>query len=547
MVAFRLDQFAGLIPRLGDKLLPNGYATECLNAKLFSGELRGWPALDIGNPLHDFADAQTYAFVAKLRNNAGTEIFFGAAEERTSIVPDPVIDEAYDRFYIFEPDEPVQVATFSQLQLGQTPDDLALPLPTTAPTVAATSGAPDGSTPSEDRVYVFTWQTEWGEETEPSPTATVQVAADDSVDLSSIEQPPAIAGRSWERINIYRSVAGTTAVQFYFVASITPPTAAYTDTTKSAYVVYNAVLDAFSNEAPPDGLQGARVHPSGALVAFLGRKVYFSRPYLPHAWPAVYALSVDDDIIGLEIYGTNIVVVTSTFIYFLYGQLPGAFGLQKFPFPSPGVSYRSLAPAAAGVYYASTDGLVFVNDSGPQLVTAGLIDPDSWAADFFDGDLVAAVYKNIYVAWNRSTAGFMVDLRYEKPSITQWETGSGYSVTGMALDEYTGDLFLAIDDEVYLWDDPTTAAREYTWRSGVLVTPKPVNLGALHIRGAAGGSADVDLIADGVTKFSETVAFNQARKLPSGYKATDWSVRVTSSHNIHAIHMAETGAELASV
>jgi hypothetical protein len=520
---------------------------ECTDVKLYSGELRGWPELNLAAPVHDFADAQTYKFVTELKANDGDTTFFGSLSETASIVPDPAVDEAFDRFYLFDVGVAVKVATFTQIDLGQAPDDLALPVPTVAPTLIPASGAPDGSTPSEDRVYVITWQTSWGEETEPSPSATVQVAADDSVELSDIEQPSAIAGRTWDKINIYRSVAGTTSVAFYFVASVVPPVSIYTDDLSSAYVVYNRALDAFSNEAPPDGLQGARVHPSGALAAFLGRKVWFSRPFLPHAWPAQFAVVVDDAIVGIEIYGQSIVVMTESFVYLIYGQTPGSFGLRKFPFASPGLSYRSIVPSEAGVYFCSTRGLIYVDDTGPQNITALTVNPDEWETEFFNGDVVAVMYDKIYMAWDRTAGGFMIDMNDQRRFISRWQ--STPSVSALTKHWLTGDILVTIDDIVYKWDDVSAgpAPREYTWQSKTYYTPRPVNYGALQIEGSDSGSAQVEVFANGILKFDELVNFHEQRRLPSGFKATDWAIRVVSTDNIQDIAIGETGKDLAIV
>jgi hypothetical protein len=548
MTALKIDNFGGVIPRISDKLLPNNLATESTDVKLFSGELRGWPLLDIGTPAHDFADGLAYKFVAKLKNNAGSVTFFGSLVEEASIVPDPAIDEAFDRYYLFEPDTEVKVATWAQIDAGQNPDILALPFPGDAPTLAPTSGAPDGSTPAEDRVYVYTWQTSWGEETEPSPTATVQVAADDSVDISDIEQPAAIPGRTWDNILIYRSLAGSLSTAFFYVTTLDisgAPDTDHVDTLPSAYLAYNRVLDAFSNEAPPDGLTGARIHPSGSIAAFLGRKVWFSRTYLPHAWPAQYAIAVDDDIVGIEIYGQNIAVMTETFIYLIYGQTPGQFALRKFPFASPGLSYRSIAPTESGVHFCSVRGLVFVDDSGPRLVTAAVIDTSEWVQEFFDGDVVAVMYGQIYMAWDRTNGGFMLDLREARTFVTEWTSTTG--VTALNNDWYTGDILVTLDDKVYQWDDAGTAARTFVWSSKVFEQAKPLNFGALQVNGADGDSAQVKIYADGDLKFDQSVDFNAMRRLPSGFKATDWRVEVSGADPIQNIKIAETGKELASI
>ena len=547
MTAIKITNFGGLIPKVGAKLLPDNFATECVDVKLFSGELRGWPLLDQASPVKDFNDGVDYKYVSKLKANDGSVTFFGSANELASIVPDPAIDESFDRYYLFEPGIPPAVATFTQIDLGQTPDKLALPLPTVAPTLVPTSGAPDGATPAEDRVYLFTWQTTWGEETEPSPTATVTVATDDSVDLTNIEQPPAIPGRTWDKINIYRSAAGSISTTFFFVASIVPPVAVYTDTLQTAFVVYNAVLTAFDNEAPPDGLQGARVHPSGALAAFLGRKVWFSRPFLPHAWPATTAITVDDDIVGIEIYGQSIAVMTETFIYLIYGQKPGQFGLRKFPFASPGLSYRSIVPTEGGVFFCSVRGLMFVDDSGPKNVTAKVVDFNEWEVDFFNGDVVAVMYGQIYMAWDRVSGGFMVDMREERSFITNWESTTG--VTSISNDWYTGDILVTIGDKVFLWDDPDagTDPRSYTWKSKTFDLNKPVCFAAMYIEGNIGGTAQIQFFADTILRFDELVDFNQMRRLPSGFKARDWVVKIVSNDTLQNIAWAETGRELGIV
>jgi hypothetical protein len=546
VAAINIDNFGGILPRLSDRLLPNSFATECSNVKLASGELRGWPDLYIASPVFDFNDGLTYRFVIRLINNAGVTLYWGSTVELTSVVPNPVIDEVSERFYVFQPGVAVGVATFAQLQAGATPDDLALPIPTVAPTLVPTSGAPDGATPAENRVYLFTWQTEWGEETEPSPVATVLVAADDSVTVSNIEQPPAIPGRTWEKINIYRTAAGTLSTAYYFVASIVPPAAGYVDALITTYLTFNRTLTSQGNAAPIDGLQGARIHPSGALVAFDGRKVWMTKPYLPHAWPEEFAITVDDDVVGIEVYGQSIAVMTATFAYLIYGQTPGAMGLRKFPFAAPGISYRSIVPAETGVYYGTHRGLIFMNDSGPKNLTLQAIDHNEWETQFYDGDVMAVMSGLTYLAWGRTSDGFMIDFREQRIFVSRWTTTAG--VTAVNKDWYTGDVLVTIGDIVYRWDDPNApTVREYVWKSKIFEVPKPLNYGALRVEGDAGGSAQVEIFADEVLQFDEVIDFNEMRRLPSGFKAHDWQVRVTTAYNITSIEIAETGKELATV
>ena len=47
MVAFKVEGFAGEIPRMSDRLLPENFAAAAFNTDLYSGEIKGFR-----RPLH---------------------------------------------------------------------------------------------------------------------------------------------------------------------------------------------------------------------------------------------------------------------------------------------------------------------------------------------------------------------------------------------------------------------------------------------------------------------------------------------------------------
>lgn len=546
-----------MIPKQEPRLLPDNMAVEATNTNLFSGRLRGWRALGATAALHTFSVGGPYAKVSRLRANDGSEYWYGSTDPQSSVVPNPLVDEAFDRFYFFVPDEPPAVNTVTGLSGGSSPADLALPTPAAAPVLTPLSGAPAGSDPAEDRVYVITWQTEWGEETEPGPTVTIKIKADDQVDLSSIPAPPTIDGRSWEWTNIYRAAAGSSSTDYFFVDRIAAGNTTYSDTLRTAYLAFNRILDAWDNVAPVDGLMGVRVHPSGALCAFKGRQVWFSKTYLPHAWPEDTKLTVDDDIVGLEVFGNNIAVVTTAFVYMIYGSAPGSFGLRKFPVAAPCRSYRSIVGVEEGVFFCSDRGLMFVNESGVQNVTAPVISQDEWRADFAYGDVFAVMYDRLYMALrvgtvvSGATPGFIFDSREQRTFVTKLEVPG--TVTSFDIDQYTARPMVTFNTEVFQWDATTEPEVSWTWTSKVFQFGRPVNFGAIMLHGEAGDlvagtpSCRVIVVAGGAVRFDQTIELNKMRRLPSGFLADEWQVTLETNSRIFDLAMAETGEGLGQV
>lgn len=99
---------------------------------------------------------------------------------------------------------------------------------------------------------------------------------------------------------------------------------------------------------------------NGVMVGFRDNEVYFSEPYLPHAWPARYRLTVDYPIVALGSFGTTIVVATEGRPFLITGSHPESMSQLELDLIEPCVSARSMASMGHGVVYASRNGLVYV-------------------------------------------------------------------------------------------------------------------------------------------------------------------------------------------
>lgn len=560
MVGIALTNFRGRIPRRSNRLLPDNYATYASDVKLYSGELRGMrsPVL-----VHDFNDGQDFKKAFRLRRADGTEVYYRTSNGEFELLRSPLINDAFDRWYQFEPGEPPKVITFTEVLNGNPASNLALPKPDNAPVLSAT----DGTDISEERAYVYTYVTDWGEETEPSPPSVVKVTTDGSVDLSGFYNSPApsVSGRTLSFVRIYRTVTGSNSTRFHFVADVNYGDATYTDNTPKSEVALNDLLTRY-HEAPPDGLQGARPHPSGALVAFKDRDVYFSEPYLPHSWPSKWRLSLPDPIVALEVVNQEVVVLTTGRPVVLYGANPESIGMLVMPNPVPCYGYNSVVSTPMGVFFASRDGLARITPNGVSIATEPLMTKEEWQQDYFHEDLYAVYYDGKYMAVGYGeTEGFVFEMSGGEPSIFS-VTGLPAGTTTFFKDTYNGRVLMGYTDQIWEWDSHTGKEVPYKWTSKEFYLEDPVDFWAIQVEleeqvdlwvsadspmysPSLTYAGSIDLAkevlfrawGDGQLVYEGVIPNREQRNMPGGDKATVWQFEIEGQCRVHRVTITETG------
>lgn len=555
----QIEDFGGRLPRRSKRLLPTNYAQEATNTKLLSGELRGLRALSVA---HQFSPATAPKAAWRVLSSADpqTEAWFSSQDPKATLLKSPLINDAFDRWYLFEEDQPVQVLTFTDIDNGTGPWDLNFTYPTIAPGVV-----PVGTTAPETRVYVYTYVTEWGEESAPSAPVSVEVDEGGTVTVSGFYLPlPVIEGRNFDAVRIYRTVTGESSTSFFYVGEVAWLIDTFLDDFSSAVVTLNETLPSVQNAPAPDGLYGARVHPSGALVAFKDRDIYFSIPYMPNAWPGEWNISVADEIVGLEVFEQNVAVMTVGRPLLLYGSHPAAIGTLKFSFAEPCIAYGSIVGAPEGAYYASHQGLVLMTAVGPTNITRAMISQEEWQNDYATSTLSATRYGTQYISIEANNVGFIIDTSETRIALTDF-IGSN-SVTAVSSDVYTGDVYLIGGDNVYLWDDRTAPEVDYYWKSKQVMLAKPVNHGAvmLHLEPNATEYIPATPVAappfpseyatiDKKTEALVEIWCNDTRvfvgacgdreqvRIPSGKKGDAWELRITGQVRVYSVTVTEVG------
>lgn len=170
--ALRLSNFSGMVPRLGRRLLAEPQAQVATNARLTSGELA---------PLKETALVDTPGVtgvqsIYKLVQ-AGVDYWL-AWDADVNAAKGPIAGDTTNRLYYTGVGEP-RVTNFT-LATASTPYPyswyvLGVTPPVTAPGLSHGSG----SGTSISRAFVYTFVTQWGEESQPSPASSVVVGKTD--------------------------------------------------------------------------------------------------------------------------------------------------------------------------------------------------------------------------------------------------------------------------------------------------------------------------------------------------------------------------------
>lgn len=489
MAGIKLEGFQGMIPRVSERLLPNMSASDCRNTKLLQGELRGYRT-----PVEtaDFSAGGVSPVRRVYRvPDTPTDAYLTFDSRDVDVVRSPLVNDLYDR-YFWAGDGAPKMNTAARIKAGDPGLLLGVPTPNNAPSVA-----PPGGT-DETRAYVYTFVSEYGEEGPPSPPTVVSGNAgtwaitgmDTTVPNESSRAFG--AGFSNDVTKIYRTVSGTNATQFYYVGEVPFGTAAYNDTSANTDVVDNPLLESTNWAEPPTTMEGFIAMPNGYLVGWSGRRLLFSEPYRPHAWPAEYELSTEFDIVGLGVVGSTLVIGTASQPYFGQGVSPASFTTQKIDTVEPCLSRRGMVSTTAGVLYPSINGLVLANSSGVQVITKQLFTKEEWAK-LNPTNFYAAQLGLQYICFNGPSTGFILDP--EEP-MARYVPLDGFSnVEGIETDRYTGNVQLLYNDRLWEWDSEDTQQRlSWTWVSKMYQFPKPMNFGAARLHMITGDTDFTDEI-----------------------------------------------------
>ena len=590
---FKVTEFNGIAPVVSSRLLADGVAQTAENVVLNSG--RAVPLRTNSQVTTGFSSS-----VTALSNDTRTSIWRYTPEstdywlqwnEDVDVVYGPLPKDAYDRVYFTGQDYPRVGSEASMISGATYPAasyKLGVPVLAIPGNFALSRAANNLATETPNTVcYVFTYVTGFGEEGPPSvATDTIDVtdtqtdgSTNQTVTLSNLPAAPSPNTNfaTGHKMRIYRSNTGSNTTAFQFVGESTNFGGNFTDSLDGDEL--GEVIPSTYWIGPPDDdnttypegqMKGLVAMPNGIFAGFAGRRLCFSEPYLPHAWPVSYRITTEDNIVALSMAGNTLLVATEGNPYVVGGVDPSSMQAVRLEAAQACVSKKSMVDMGDYAMYASPDGLVAVAGNQVELVTEQLIDPKDWLSTYNPTTIQGFLHEGTYVGFHRvgtnDRAGFMFDPRRGKNAFTTLTVTSTTDPRGGYYDPQDGQLYLidttATNRKIQKFQGSNTLST-LKWKSKKFVTPSPTSMAWVSVT-AEGYPFTVSVWADGTLIYAGTVTESSGTKTlavstPSGISnstiyesvmrlpsnvAKEWEVQIESQFNINELCLAESIDEI---
>tara|TARA_R100000231_G_scaffold139369_1_gene120372 strand:+ start:41 stop:2047 length:2007 start_codon:yes stop_codon:yes gene_type:complete len=403
--------------------------------------------------------------------------------------------------------------------------------------------------------YVYTFVSAYGEEGPPSPASTVITTDDNmSVNVTQMETSTTKSNVNFgtgAKKRIYRSNTGSNTSDFQFVGEVPLATTDFVDSSSNADLA--EIIASTFHIAPPDDdtalypegpMKGLTSLPNGVFAGFTGKRVCFSEPFLPHAWPVSYRISLDEEVVGMAAGANGVVVGTKGTPYLIAGTDPSGMQAVRIEAGQACLNKRSMVDMGPYVIYASPDGLVAVTGATVQILTEQIITPEQWQASYYPSTIVASMWEGRYVGFYNTGSGFggfVFDPRGGANAFVNLDASA--LVRGLYTDPDNNQLYKIIGNQIKKFQGGGTSLT-YNWKSKEFVTPKTLSMAFLAVRAEA-FPVTVKVYGDGSLIYNATIStsgsiFSVTGTTPS-FSATDITepiVRLPASmHNTYAVEV----------
>ncbi len=540
MTPIRLATFAGAALAPHPKLLPDAIGVASVNQKPGRGDLR---------PLKAPAPRATVGAGRKTIYRMGRDIVSDTEYWLSWTTPVSVVRgfntaDTGERTYYTGDGFPKW--TDNTMALGASPPTawraLGLPAPASAPALAAAGGS---STQTETRVYVYTYVNDIGEESAPSPSATINCKPDDTVTISSLAAAPS-GSYGINRIRVYRTETGSSgATSLFFLREIASTSTSTTDDNRALGEVLPSATWVPAPGVPQGGalnLTEPALHSltplwNGMMAGITGREIRFCEPYTPSAWPMQYGLTpADVTPIALAAFSQTLVVATNGRPVVCTGGTPDAMDEQPVEFLQSCVSASSMVSVGHGVVWASPDGLAYLGAAGPRLLTAKSMRPEDWRAlrpETIIGAFFEGCYYGFYSPADGVKKSFMVD-----PAYPDGVFFSDVGADAVYVDDLQDAMFILVGTSVQRWD--AGAALSARFRSKVFDHLAPVPGFTCAKVVADTYPVTLRLFGDAGEVASVSVASTAPVRLPCSYRSYTTQLEVETTGAVQGVAVAHS-------
>lgn len=406
----------------------------------------------------------------------------------------------------------------------------------------------DSSETVESVAYVAVAINTWGEESAPSPAATIEKTRGQQVRVTGTHTTD--AGQVGLRgIAIYRTYASNQSAAFLLVGEAVLSSGSYTFVDATNETTTTTALTSSEWDAPPDSAANLTYVGNGSFAASLGKDLLFSEPYRPHAWP--YRMSFPHGIVGVVAVEGGALVTTQAQSYIVSGAHPTQMNQQLLPVEQAGWSDTAMTRVDGAAVFAGNDGLVSVSGGQPSLSgSLALFAPEDWRARY------SAVRQNMRLAHRDGRVLGLVD-----PSYPSSVSGSNFLITldsakpTLSRLDFGTPVYCAVPgettDQVYVGNDTGVGVlfagnnMQIVWQSGDVKYSRPRTFAAAIID--CEGDFFVTIFADQLIVHALVVVGRTEFRLPPHARARRWSVSFEGIGTVRSFEMGNSFRELQAV
>lgn len=523
--------FQAMVPKLAPHLLPESKAVIAENTKFYSGNLLPFKGLTL-----DYTTGANIQTIYQYRDDSGNYWF--EFQNDVDVVESPIADDPNNRVYMSGTVQGLRwtdnVIGISAAPYPTNTRTLVFEPPSDAPVLVLGTEPPDPDPlAAEDRSYVYTYVTDDGWESNPSPLSSIEnVNQGQTVEITIVSDPGTV-DLNITKTRIYRT---TPAGLWQFVKEQAIGVTDITDDVPTDQL--GEVLVTTTWLPASNALKGLIVLDQGAFCAFQNNELWFSEPYIPYGWPLAYRLATMNDIVAIKASAQSVYIATEKNPYVAFGTNPGEYQLVKIDEDLPCVSKRSMVDAGERAFYASTNGIVMFEGQTARLVTTDIIFQDQWWEDFDPTNITAVWFEHKMFCFTPSTA-FIFDPKTNDIVKLDITVTAVYN----SLEENT--LYVLIGDEIHKWDSDTGGFMSYHYHSRDAIF-SPTWFSAAQVNAESYNNLTFELYRDENMVYSVPVTDNTPFRLPT-QRGRKYSWALRGVDEVRGVFLASTMSELTGV
>lgn len=530
-----ISTMKGEVPRLEPHLLTNETATLAKDCTFERGIIQPLKGDVVSATLPMSAPETIYIY--------GHTHWF-TFQQPVDVMENPMAQDEYQRVYWTGQGKPKVTSQMMATGEGVMPAawfDLGVPRPASAPIVTniddTTGEDPaEGELPSyddEDRLYIQTFVTAYGEEGAPGDASSAALIEKPGSTVTVALTSPGVNTHNITHTRLYRSVTSGGDGDYLLVAELPISQAEYVDAARD---INGPSLETWDYDLPDVSMKGLCSMANGICAGFSGNEVMFSEAYLPYAWNSANRGTTDDEVVAIAPIETSLVVATRGKPYFFSGITPENITGQRLNIEQACVSKESMVVVNGMALYASPDGLVAISASSATVVTDSLIDRDTWQS-FKPETIKAWANEGQYIAQYEGGA-FIFDPGTQSfiRLSAQWDVAYNY------LQRDT--LYIVQGDQLSEWRrNPERVSM--AWQSKSFLIPQDSMITCARIQSDAPQALSVTFMVDGEEVYSlvQGELDSNPFRLPP-VRGQKWQVKVEGSAKVERILMADSLSEL---